>query len=163
MKNTLLALVAVLLIAGCGENQRVTTWLLTSQHTDLTTRVGLEAVPGLEAGVTAKWHPTSDIAWGPEPNKLGPYFILTGSWEGFVIDTEPEAPPPFPGLEGLVITPYVGADFVDSVDNDNFSNLEPNWIVGTKTLLAENIAIVAEYIDGDEAEPDVNIGVFIAY
>jgi hypothetical protein len=64
-----------------------------------------------------------------------------------------------PWLEGLVAVPYAGVDFVDDVDNGNFSNLQPNWIFGTKFLLDPDgrVAIVAEYIDGDQAR-DINVG-----
>lgn len=151
------------LLAGCGES-RLTAWGLTGQDTDLTTRVGLEVVDGVEAGVTAKWVSANDIDWGPEPDVIGPYVILTASWLVTQEDTGPQAPPPATWLEGLKMIPYAGVDFVDDVDNGNFSNLEPNWIFGTKFVLDPDgrVAIVAEYIDGDTPS-DVFAGLMVKF
>ena len=152
----------VLLVAGCGN---MSTWVMTGQDTDLTTRIGMEAADGVEVGLTAKWDQSSGIEWGPEPEQIGPYAILTASWLIEQDDTGPAAPVPVSWLDGLVAVPYAGVDFVDDVDNGNFSNLEPNWIVGTKFLLDSdgNAAIVVEYVDGDQTRSDVNVGMMARF
>jgi hypothetical protein len=130
---------------------------MTGQDTDLTTRVGIEAADGVEAGITAKWDCASEIEWkwdcaseiewGPEPDQIGPYALLTASWLVEQNDTGPQAPPPISWLEGLVAIPYAGVDFVDDVDNGNFSNLQPNWIFGTN----------------DQASDDTHVGIYYKF
>jgi hypothetical protein len=161
MKKWIVMLTVLLVAAGCGN---MSTWVMTGQDTDLTTRVGIEAADGVEAGITAKWDCASEIEWGPEPDQIGPYAILTASWLVSQEDTGPQAPPPMPWFEGLVAIPYAGVDFVDDVDNGNFSNLQPNWIFGTKFLLDPDgrVAIVAEYIDGDQAR-EINVGLMATF
>ena len=156
--NRLMVIVAMcLLVAGCSEN-RIGTTVLTGQDTDLITRVGYGNT--VEAGVVAKWTPSSDIAWGPEPDQLGLYATIDASWILSAEDTPDAAPPPIVWLEELDVTPYFGIELIDDMDNGNFSNLQPNYIFGLRytASAAGNVAIVTEYVDGDQASGDVMVG-----
>jgi hypothetical protein len=64
--NKWIVLLVLLVAAGCGN---MSTWVMTGHDTDLTTRVGIEPVDGVEAGITAKWDCASEIEWGPEPDQ----------------------------------------------------------------------------------------------
>jgi hypothetical protein len=48
MKKWIVMLTVLLVAAGCGN---MSTWVMTGQDTDLTTRVGIEAADGVEAGM----------------------------------------------------------------------------------------------------------------
>ena len=43
-------------------------------------------------------------------------------------DTPDAAPAPISWLENLHMTPYVGLELVDDIDNDNFGNLQPTGL-----------------------------------
>jgi hypothetical protein len=139
-----------LITCGCNEGA-VSTWAVTGQNTDLTTRVGYE-VDGVEAGVVGKYHPSSGVDWGPEPDVLGAYLIYHVTWDIQAADTPDAAPPPITWLQELHVVPYAGLELVDDADNGNFGNLQPNWIAGFKYMLDEDaqLAIVTEYADGDQ-------------
>ena len=158
VKRLVVMMMVSLLLAGCGESQFGTT-ILTGQDTDLTTRVFVEQ-DGVAAGVVAKWTPASEIEWGPEPDEIGAFIILEATWDIQATDTPDAAPAPISWLENLHVVPYVGMELVDDIDNGNFSNLQPNWIAGLKYTVSDdgNIAIVTEYVDGDQASGDVFVG-----
>ena len=156
--QTILLSLVVMVLCGCNENQIGTT-VLTGQDTDLTARVGYGG-DGVEAGVVAKWTPSSDIAWGPEPDQVGLYVTVDATWILSAEDTPAFAPVPLLWLEQLDVTPYAGVEFVDDCDNGNFSNLQPNYIFGLRYTASEyeNVAIVTEYVDGDQVSGDVLVG-----
>jgi len=159
----LLMVLSLVAIAGCEEG-RMSAWALTSQDTDLIGRVGYD-VDGIELGATAKWHPADEIDWGPEPQAVGAYCIVEATWDVQATDTEPRAFAPVSWLENLHATPYVGIEVIDDCDNDNLSNLQPNWIVGTKFRVKPDgkSAIIVEYVDGDQQRGDVSIGAMLSF
>ncbi|MHC4566459.1 MAG: hypothetical protein ACYTE3_11935 [Planctomycetota bacterium] len=153
----------VFMVAGCNEN-KMTTWWMTGQDTDLVGRVGYD-LDGIEVGATGKWHPSSEIDWGPEPDAVGAYMIIEASWEVRAEDTLEPAPPPVGWLDDFEVVPYGGLELIDDIDNGNFSNVQPNWIAGVKYKLGLEgaAAIVVEYVDGDQASGDVFVGGMVRF
>jgi hypothetical protein len=156
-----IVMLTVLLVAATGCSDRaMTAWVMTGSDTDVKALVGTE-VQGIEAGAVVTWTQASDIAWGPEPTGLGFYIAGEASWLLTASDTGTPAPPGLQLLDGLTAVPYGRVEWLDAADNDNFGNLRPQYIAGTKFLLDEDgaLAIVAEYSTGDFAPPDAYIGV----
>lgn len=153
----LILLSAMFVCVGC-DGGKMSTWVLTGQDTDLKTLVGYNA--GVEFGGMATWTPTDDIEWGPEPTGVGFYIGADTTWIVSATDTPDPAPFPIDLLDGLQTVPYGRVEFLDDIENDNFGNLEPQWVGGTRFLLNEDgdISIVVEYSDGDQASGDIYIG-----
>lgn len=59
--------------------------------------------------------------------------------------------------------PYARVEFLDDIENDNFGNLEPQGVLGTKFLLTPDgsVGLAAEYSDGDQAPSEVLFGAFL--
>ena len=158
VRKWILAVVACLLLAGCGESQ-VSTWVLTGQDTDTKALVGVN-MDGVEVGGVATWHPIDDATWGPEPTGAGFYVGADVSWILSAEDTPNASPIPISFLDGLNAVPYGRIEWLDDCDNGNFSNLEPQFIGGMRFLLDEKgrVALVAEHSSGEQAPDDVYIG-----
>jgi hypothetical protein len=156
-------LALALLVGGC-DRPGMSVWTMTGQNTDVKTRLGAD-FDGIELGGTLMWSPSDDIEWGPEPSGVGGYVAVEASWLVQSVDTETPAPPPISWLTNLIGIPYGAIEFVDIVDNDNVSNLQPQWIAGTKFKLdPEGIAaIVVEYSDGDTLSGEVFIGGLVSF
>ena len=152
-----IALAMVVAIGGCNEQNRVATWLMTSSHTDLAARVGMEN-DGTEVGAVVKYGVADDIKWGPEPEIAGGY-ILFHLTQDVTIEDYPDHSPLKPFLDLLHTRPYAGLEIVGSTDS-RARNAQPNWIAGTAFTLTESdaAALIVEYSDGDQATGDVYIG-----
>ena len=160
MRVTKTILLGLLVVALCGcDGGQIGTTVLTGQDTDMVARVGLEK-DGISGGIVAKWTPSSEMEWGPEPDQIGAFVILEATWDVQATDTPDVAPAPITWLEELHMIPYVGLELIDDCDNDNFGNLQPNWIVGAKYMVNPdgNMAIVTEYVVSDLVPDDVYVG-----
>ena len=157
----LIMIVCILLFAGC--NGHISTWAFTSQDTDVKALIGYN--DGWEAGVIGVWHPVDDVDWGPEPTGIGAYIGADTTWLISASDEPDKAPPPFSWLDGLHAVPYGRIEWLDSVDNDKVSNLQPQFVAGTRFLLDEQglVAIAVQYSDGDQSSGNVFIGANIRF
>lgn len=159
---TIVSCVLLMTAVGCNENQRMTAWALSGQETDLDVRGGildeLTNVGGTEVGFTVKYARTNDIPWGPEPDVIGGYLIFHLTQDVTIEDT-PQASPLQDWLEALHARPYAGVELVGPIDGHQ-RKVQPNWILGSKFTLSEDSdwALVAEYLDGDQADGDVSVG-----
>ena len=160
IKRALMVLM-VLLLCGCSGN-KIALWGLSSSHTDATGRIGVDR-GGAEVGIVAKQVISDEIEWGPEPDLVGAYAIFHLTQDVTIADTE-EHSPLQPILEALHARPYVGVEIVGSTD-ERARHAQPNWIAGTRFSLHPegSIAIVTEYLDGDQARGDVFVGLRVAF
>ena len=150
------ACILLVAVCGCSEN-RITTWVMTGQDTDLVGRLGVEN-NGTEVGGVIKYGVSDDITWGPEPEFAGAYLLFHLTQEVSIEDVG-ELSPLQPWLEQLHALPYAGLEVVGNTDS-RFRNAQPNWIAGTKFVLdpEANVGLVVEYSDGDQARGDVYVG-----
>jgi len=162
MKKLVLALV-LLVAAGCADRD-ITSSVMTGQKTDLKVLAGTE-VAGIGVGAVVAYERASRVDWGPEPDRIGFYVQGEPSWVLGASDTDDPAPFGLTILDGLTAEPYGRIEWLDTADNDNLSNLRPQFIVGTRFLLDEagTMAIVTEYSDGDALPSDGYIGVSIKF
>lgn len=157
------AMMALLVVTGCSSKQRTTVHALTGQDVDLTARVGVitenEGLGGTEVGFTAKYARSSEIAWGPEPDLVGGYLLFHLTQEVSIEDL-PDRSPVAGLLEALHARPYAGLELVGPIDGEQ-RKVQPNWIVGTKFTIApvSNWALLTEYVDGDEQDGELSIGI----
>lgn len=163
MSKKLIAMLIVLLVAaGCND---VSTWVMTGQDTDVKALVMTEVADGVLVGGLATWTPSADVKWGPEPTGVGVCAQLEASWVIQAEDTKPMAPVPITWLSHLEVAPYARVEFLDDIENDNFGNLEPQWILGTKILLMPdgNVGLATEYSSGDQAPDDTYVGMYYKF
>ncbi len=149
-------------VAGCNDNQRITTTALTGQSTDLVTRLGVVTenadLGSTEVYVTAQYLRSSKIPWGPEPDLAGMGIIFYPTFDVTITDT-PQASPLQDMLESLHARPYALLEFVAPVDGEQ-RKVQPNWALGTLFVLdpVPNWGIKVEYVEGDQVEQDVLVG-----
>ncbi|KPK42088.1 MAG: hypothetical protein AMJ65_08180 [Phycisphaerae bacterium SG8_4] len=137
--RTVIVLMAMLLLVGCGQSMSIEAG--RAQRTDLKTRLLVEVVDGVEVGPVATWTDAEELDNSPpEPSQ------------------DPAAPWPLPGLENVRLVPYATIEWLDYVDNDNWSNWQPQYGLGTEMELAENLYLYSEYSTGDTLPDDVYLG-----
>ncbi len=164
MRTITLALMTLALVASAGCNDsNMSTWVMTGEDTDVKALLGTEVADGVIVGGLATWTSSSDVKWGPEPTGVGFFAQVEASWVIQSEDTAPIAPIPVTWLKHLEAVPYARVEFLDDIENDNFGNLEPQWVLGTKFLLTPDgtVGLAAEYSDGDQAPSDVLFGGFL--
>lgn len=152
-------LLAVMLCTGCNE-EKMAIWTGTSQETDLCARAGIVSGKGTtEVGVEVEYDRTSDVEWGPTPDRVGPYVIFWLTQDMTITDT-PESSPLKDVLESLHARPYVGMNLLGGVD-DGWRNIQPNFKVGTMFTSGDgdDIGVYVEYKDGDSVAPGMYVGV----
>jgi hypothetical protein len=164
MKKLILAILAtVLLVAGCGGQQRLTAWALTAPDSDLTVMVGAEKLNAegngaTEVGFVAKYAVASDIPWGPQPDQVGAYVNF---WLSQLLSIEdlPAASPLKNLIEALHAQPFAGAELVVDVDGEG-RKVGVNWQVGTLFTLdpLSDFGLAVLYLDGEREENGVFIG-----
>jgi len=155
--RTVIVLMAMLLLVGCGQSMSIEAG--RAQRTDLKTRLLVEVVDGVEVGPVATWTDAEELDNSPpEPSGAGVCIKLTASWVGGATDQDPAAPWPLPGLENVRLVPYATIEWLDYVDNDNWSNWQPQYGLGTEMELAENLYLYSEYSTGDTLPDDVYLG-----
>ena len=169
MKKLLLFIAIILLVtvAGCNDNQKITAWGLTAPGTDLTARVGLltenAEIGGTEVFMTAKYAKSDEIEWGPEPDLIGGGIIFHLTQQATIEDL-----PDYSPLQGLFAMlramPYAGFELVGPISGEQ-REVQIDWILGTKFVLdpISDYAIVVEYLDGDQVAGDVHIGIMARY
>ncbi len=144
-------IVALVVLTGCNNNERLTAWGLSAPNNDLTARVGLENEKGdTEVGFTAKYLTTSEIPWGPEPDLVGAYMIFHLTQDVTIEDT-PQPSILQPWLESLHARPYAGLELVGPIDGHG-RKVQPNWLLGTSFTVEPlgDWALVTEYVAGDQ-------------
>jgi len=159
MKNCIVMLIMLLVVAtGCQEEQ-MTAWVGTSQETDLNLRVGVLDDKGTtEIGVEAEYERSDGIEPSYRPDRIGPYIIFWLTQEVTIEDT-PEPSPLKDLLEALSARPYVGLNLM-GVPDDGWRDIQPNIEVGSFFTIdpESDLGMYVAYKDGDNVVPGTYIG-----
>jgi hypothetical protein len=161
MIRKIMLVVAIMLVAGCGSMTLETS---RSQRTDAKAALLVELVDGLSVGPVLSWERLTDLDdYGPEPTGVGLRAKVKASWAAILDDEAPEAPWPFHLAENITLEPYGTFELVDYVENDNISNLQPQYGIGTEIVLGGGLVIFSEWSTGDAQPDDTFVGLAYAH
>jgi len=158
MRKVAMLLIVLFVIAGCNEEQ-MTTWIGTSQKTDINTGFGILDDKGTtEIGIEVEYDRSGDIDPSYRPDRIGPY-ILVWLTQQVTIEDTPEPSPFKDFLESLNARPYAGLNLL-GVPEDGWRDIQPNFRAGTFFTVEpkSDLGIYTEYRDGDSVAPGLAIG-----